>query len=88
MIQILKMMVKFMVTKGSYSFNIGLIRTTEEVVLPTKEDKVFGELESSNVPLEGTLAHLHHTMQEITEECTQGGVTFCDHATLIMKVLA
>jgi hypothetical protein len=26
--------------------------------------------------LEGTLAHLHHTMQEITWECTQGGVTF------------
>ncbi len=56
------MMVKLMVTKGSYSFNIGLIVTMEEVVLPTKEDKAFDELESSNVPLEGTLAHLHHTM--------------------------
>jgi hypothetical protein len=62
MIQIPKMMVKLMVTKGSYSFNIGLIVTMEEVVLPTREDKAFDELESSNVPLEGTLAHLHHTM--------------------------
>jgi hypothetical protein len=43
----------------------------EEVVLLTKEDKVFDELESSNVPLEATLTHLHHTMQEITEECPQ-----------------
>ncbi len=77
-----------MVTIGSYSFNIGLIRTMEEVELPTKEDKDLDELESSNVPLEGTLAHLHHTMQDIIRECTQGGITFCDHATLIMKVLA
>jgi hypothetical protein len=27
-------------------------------------------------------------MKEITEECTQGGVALCDHATSIMKVVA
>jgi hypothetical protein len=27
-------------------------------------------------------------MQEIIEECTQGGVALCDHATSIIKVVA
>jgi hypothetical protein len=68
--------------------DIGLIGTMEEVVLPMDEVKAFDELESSNVPLEVTLIHLHHTMQEIAKGCTQGGVALCDHAILIMKVVA
>ncbi len=59
--------------------DIGLIGTMEEVVLPTNKVKAFDELESSNVPLEGTLVHLHHTMKEITKKCTQGRVALCDH---------
>jgi hypothetical protein len=65
--------------------NIGLIRTMEEVVFPTDEVKAFDDLESSSVPLEGALVHLHHTMKEITKECTQGGVAICDHATSIIN---
>ncbi len=68
--------------------DIGLIGTMEEVVIPTNEVKTSNELESSSVPLEGTLACLHHTMKEIIEKCTQGGVALCDHATSIMKVVA
>jgi hypothetical protein len=34
----------------------------EEVVLPIDEVRAFDELEISNLPLEGTLIHLHHTM--------------------------
>jgi hypothetical protein len=68
--------------------DIGLIGTMEEVVLPIDEVRAFDELESSSVPLEGTLIHLHHTMKEITKKCTQGGVALCDHATSIMKVVA
>ncbi len=67
---------------------IGLIGTMEEVVLPTDKVRAFDELESLSVPLERTLVHLHHTMKEIIEKCTQGGVTLCDHATSIMKVVA
>jgi len=68
--------------------DIGLIGTMEEVVFPTDEVKAFDELESSSVPLEWILVRLHHTMKEIIEKCTQGGVALCDHATLIMKVVA
>jgi hypothetical protein len=68
--------------------DIGLIGTMEEVVLPTYKVRIFDDLESSSGPLEGALVRLHHTMKEITEECTQGGVALCDHATSIMKVVA
>jgi len=68
--------------------DIGLIGTMEEVVLPTDEVRAFDELESSSVPVEGTLVRLHHTMKEIIIKCTQGGVALCDHATSIMKVVA
>jgi len=62
--------------------NISLIKTWRCV----SYDKVeaFNELESSTVPFEGILICLYHTMQEITKECTQGGVAFCDHATLFI----
>ncbi len=45
------------------------------------EVTTFNELESSIVPLEGALTHLHHTMLVIIKECTQGGVALHDHAT-------
>jgi hypothetical protein len=60
MIQNLKIMLKLMVMKKV--IDIGLIGTMEEVVLPTKENKAFDELESSMFLWRETLAHLHHTM--------------------------
>jgi hypothetical protein len=57
-------------------------------MLPSDGVGAFNELESSNVLLEGALTHLRDTMSEITKECTKGGVTFCEHATLIMRVVA
>jgi hypothetical protein len=68
--------------------DIGLIGTMEEVVLPMDEVKAFDELESSSVPFKVTLVHLHHTMKEVAEGCTQGAVALCDHAISIMKVVA
>lgn len=55
-----------------------------EGVFPMDKVETFNELESSIIPLEGILACLYHTMQEITKECTQGGVVFRDHATLFI----
>jgi hypothetical protein len=60
--------------------DISLIEIMEEVVLPTKLS-AFDELESSIVPLEEALTHLHHTMLRIVKECTQGGVALHDHTT-------
>jgi hypothetical protein len=38
--------------------------------------------------MERVLAQLVIIMQEITNECKEGDVTFCEHATSHMKVLA
>jgi hypothetical protein len=38
--------------------------------------------------MERAFAQLVITMQEITNECKEGDVTFCEHATSHMKVLA
>jgi hypothetical protein len=43
---------------------------------------------NSSTPMERALAQLATTMQEITNECKEGDVTFCEHATSHMKVLA
>ncbi len=45
------------------------------VIIPTCKYSLVYSI-NSITPLEGALVHLHHTMQEIIEECTQGGVTF------------
>jgi hypothetical protein len=80
MVRISKMMVKLMVMKGSLT-SVGL---KHEGVLPMDKVEAFNELESSIVPFEGILICLYHTMQEITKECTQGRVAFCDIATLFI----
>ncbi len=56
--------------------DIGHITTTNESEFPM--DGVGGSNEdpSSNVSMETTLAHFCLTMQEIIEECKQGGVMF------------
>jgi hypothetical protein len=38
--------------------------------------------------MERALAQLVSTMQEITNECKEGDVTLCEHATSHMRVLA
>jgi hypothetical protein len=43
---------------------------------------VFDKQIISIFPLEEILICLKHMMQNIVEGCTQGGVAFCDHATL------
>jgi hypothetical protein len=42
----------------------------------------------SSTPMERALAHLVTIMQEITNECKEGDVTFCEHTTSHMSVLA
>lgn len=51
-------------------------------VHPMDEIGVFDKHKISIVPLEGILICLKHMMQNIVEGCTQGGVAFCDPATL------
>jgi hypothetical protein len=43
---------------------------------------------NSSTPMERALAQLVTTMQEITNECKEGDVTFCEHATSHMRILA
>jgi hypothetical protein len=43
---------------------------------------------NSLTPMERAFAQLVTTMQEIANECKEGDVTLCEHATSHMKVLA
>jgi hypothetical protein len=43
---------------------------------------------NSLTPMENVLAQLVTIMQEITNECKEGDVTLCEHATSHMRVLA
>jgi len=43
---------------------------------------------NSSTPMERAFAQLVITMQEITNECKEGDVTFCEHATSHMRILA
>jgi hypothetical protein len=43
---------------------------------------------NSLTPMERAVAQLVITMQEITNECKEGDVTLCEHATSHMRVLA
>ncbi len=42
---------------------------------------------NSSTSMEKAFAQLVITMQEITNECKKGNVTFCEHATSHMRVL-
>ncbi len=42
---------------------------------------------NSSTPMERVFAQLVIIMQEITNECKEGDVTFCEHATSHMRVL-
>ncbi len=43
---------------------------------------------NSSTPMERALTQLVTTMQETTNECKEGDVTFCQHATSHMRILA
>jgi hypothetical protein len=43
---------------------------------------------NSSTPMERALAQLVIIMQDITNECKEGDVTFCEQATSHMRVLA
>jgi hypothetical protein len=43
---------------------------------------------NSSTPMERALAQFVTIMQDITNECKESNVTFCEHATSHMKVLA
>ncbi len=43
---------------------------------------------NSSTPMERALAQLVITMQEIINECKEGDVTLCEHATSHMRILA
>ncbi len=59
-----------------------------------QNDPPMGAIVGSNdtinslTPMERAFAQLVITMQEITNECKEGDVTFCEHATSHMRVLA
>jgi hypothetical protein len=42
---------------------------------------------NSSTPMEKVLAQLVSTMQEITNECKEGDVILCEHATSHMRIL-
>ncbi len=48
----------------------------------------FSDTINSSTPIERVFAQLVTTMQEITNECKEGNVTLCEHATPHMKILA
>jgi hypothetical protein len=43
---------------------------------------------NSSTPMERALTQLVTTMQKITNECKEGDVTLCEHATSHMRILA
>jgi hypothetical protein len=48
----------------------------------------FNDTINSSTPMERAFAQLVTTMQKITNECKEGNVTLCEHATSHMNVLA
>jgi uncharacterized protein YdiU (UPF0061 family) len=53
-------------------------------------DAIVGsnDIINSLTPMERALAQIVTTMQEVTNECKEGDVTLCEHATSHMRVLA
>jgi hypothetical protein len=64
------------------------LRSMEQSDLPMGAIIRSSDIINSSTPMERALAQLVTTMQEITNECKEGDVTFCEHATSHMRVLA
>jgi hypothetical protein len=60
----------------------------EQSDLPMGAIVMFIETINSSTIMERALAQLVTTMQEITNECKEGDVTLCEHATSHMRILA
>jgi len=60
----------------------------EQNDLPMGAIVVSNDTINSSTPMEKALAQLVTSMQEITNECKEGDVTLCEHATSHMRVLA
>jgi hypothetical protein len=64
------------------------LRNMEQNDLPMGAIVRFNDTINSSTPMERALTQLVIIMQEITNECKEGDVTFCEHATSHMRVLA
>jgi hypothetical protein len=64
------------------------LMNTEQNDLPMGAIVGSNETINSSTPMERVLAQLVTTMQEITNECKEGDVTLCEHATSHMIILA
>jgi hypothetical protein len=64
------------------------LRSMEQSDLPMGAIIRSSDIINSSTPMERALAQLVTTMHEITNECKEGDVTFCEHATSHMRVLA
>jgi hypothetical protein len=64
------------------------ITTMEQNDLPMHAIIGFSDTINSSTPMERVLAQLFITMEEIINECKEGDVTLCEHATSHMRVMA
>jgi hypothetical protein len=64
------------------------LRSMEQNDLPMGAIVGSSDTINSSTPMEGTLAQLVTIMQEITNECKEGNVTLCEHATSHTRLLA
>jgi len=64
------------------------ITTMEQNDLPMHAIIGFNDTINSSTPMERALAQLFITMEEIINECKEGDVTLCEHATSHMRVMA
>jgi hypothetical protein len=62
------------------------LKTMEQSDPPMGAIVGFSDTINSKTPMGKALAQLVITMQEITNECKEGDVTLCEHATSHMKV--
>ncbi len=67
--------------------DIGGIEPMDESLPPTNDVGACVKPISLVCFLDRTLVHLRHTMQEITKECTLGGVTLLDHGNSLLIVV-
>jgi hypothetical protein len=60
----------------------------EQNDLPMDAIVGFNDIINSSTPMERAFAQLIATMQKIINECKEGDVTLCEHATSHMRILA
>jgi hypothetical protein len=63
------------------------LKSMEHSDLPMGAIVGSSDMINSSTPMERALAQLVTIMQGITNECKEGDVTFCEHATSHMRVL-